>query len=502
MRKSLLMSFAEKYTLLLIGMASSMLLARLLTPAQIGVFSVGAVVVGIAQLIRDFGVGQYLVQEAELNAEKIRAAFTLTLLIAWAVAGLLALISEPVAAFYGVKGARDVLRVLALNCLLIPFGSITMPCLRRDMCFGALYCINVASGLANFIAGVGLALCGFGFMSLAWAAVAGTAATVLASLVFRPAGLPWRPGFRGMRRLLSFGAYATGSNILDETGVAAPDLIIGKLLGMEAVGLFSKAQGVLGIFNQLIVRAVTPVILPLYASQARDGGDMKQAYLNTISYMAVFSWPFFAVLAILAGPCVRLLYGPQWDAAVEPVRILCLSAAVFSLFVMARDLLVAMGHVRRRARLEMLSVPLRVVGIVIAAPFGLAAVAWSIVLTTVVKSALIYAALAEVTGMRWRDLGHSVAKGAAIAALASIAPLSAMQALYGNGGGLSGALALPLAVALPGAAVGWIAGIFLFKHDIRNDIAAALRRIARFAGPREKHPVKTATASPGDGEPL
>jgi O-antigen/teichoic acid export membrane protein len=229
---------------------------------------------------------------------------------------------------------------------------------------------------------------------------------------------------------------------------------------------------------------------------------MKQAYLNTISYMAVFSWPFFAVLAILAGPCVRLLYGPQWDAAVEPVRILCLSAAVFSLFGMARDLLVAMGHIKRRARLEMLSVPLRVAGIMIAAPFGLAAVAWSIVITTVVKSALIYAALAELTGLRWRDLGRAVAKGGAIAALASIAPISAMRALHDNDGGLSGALGLPLAVALPGAALGWLAGIFLFKHDIRSDIAAASRRIARFAGSRKKHPVKTATASPRDAEPL
>ena len=79
-KSSLLMSFAEKYTVLVIGMAGGMIIARLLTPGQIGIFSIGAVVVGITQMVRDFGVGQYLIQEKELNAERLRAAYTLTML--------------------------------------------------------------------------------------------------------------------------------------------------------------------------------------------------------------------------------------------------------------------------------------------------------------------------------------------------------------------------------------------------------------------------------------
>lgn len=474
-RKSLLLSFAEKYTLLLVGMASSVIVARLLTPAEIGIFSIGAVVVGITHLVRDFGVGQYLIQERSLSTDKIRAAFTLTLLIAWAMAALLILASGPVGGFYGKPGVSSVLQVLALNCLLIPFGSVTLPILRRQLRFGAIYCINVSSGLVNLAVSVGLAMAGFGFMSLAWAAVAGTGTAVLASLFFRPKDLPLRPSAAGMRQLLSFGAYATGSNVLDEAGVAAPELIIGKVISVEGVGLFSKAQGVIGIFNLLITTAITPVILPLFSAQARDGGDMKQPYLKTIHYMAALAWPFFAVLGALALPLVRLLYGPQWDASAVLVQILCLSAAIFSLFGMARDLFVAMGHVKKRAQMEMIAVPARVLGIAVAAPFGLEAVAWSIVLTSTLKSLLIYRVLAQLTGLRVGEMCVAVSKGAVLTALTIPAPLLVMQTMLRDGGN---PLA-PLALAALGATVCWVGGVFLVSHELRLDIVSMLRQLSQ-----------------------
>jgi O-antigen/teichoic acid export membrane protein len=474
-KRSLLMSFAEKYSVLVISMVSSMIMARLLTPAQIGIFSIGAVVVGITQLVRDFGIGQYLIQERDLNTERIRAAYTLTLLIAWTMAALLALASYPIAAFYGQPGVGKVLRILALNILLIPFGSITLPVLRRQMRFSALYCINVANALANLIVCLTLVNLGFGYLSLAWAAVAGSMVTVLVSLLFRPAGMPWAPGVKGMRKLLAFGAYATGSNVLDECGVAAPDMIVGKLIDVAAVGLLGKAQATLNIFNMLITKAVTPVLLPLFSASARDGHDMKRLYLQTIAYMAGLAWPFFAVLAVLATPLIRLLYGQQWDASAPLVRIMCVSAAVFCLFSMARDLFVAMGQVRLRAQLEAVSVPLRIVGIIAAAPFGLEAVAWSITATAMVRSALLYRSLAALTGMRVAELGHSVARSAGVTLLAVAGP--ALVMLWP---GFDGARpAVLLGVAGLAALTSWVAGIVLLNHEIKPDLMATARQLMR-----------------------
>lgn len=474
------LSFAQQYTLLLIGFVGTMIISRLLTPTEIGIFSVGAVLVGVAQVIRDFGVGQYLIQEKELTTEKIRAAFTLTLLIAWGVAAILALVSAPVANFYKEPNVRPVLLVLAVNCLLIPFGSVTMPYLRRQMRFGAIYWINVVSNLANFLVSITLALLGFGFMSLAWAAVAGTAMAVLMSLPFRPKELPWRPGFSGMSKVLSFGSYATGASIVDEMGDAAPDLIIGKMISMEGVGIFSKAQGVLGIFNRLITSAITPVIFPLYSAHARGGHDLKKAYLKTMSYMTALSWPFFVFLGLMAFPVVRVLYGDQWDAAVPLVRIMCFSAAVYSMFSMARYLFVAMGHVKKQAHLDTISVPVRILGILLAAPFGLVAVAWGIVLTTLFRSFMSYRYLASLTGMRLGELVRSISRSFVLTSLSAVVPMIVIFSMQIG----PGHLLLPLAIAAAGTAIFWALGIFILNHEIKNEFEMAVRKVLSLRGAR------------------
>lgn len=474
-KKSLLFSFAEKYTVLLLGFAGSVVLSRLLTPAEVGIYSIGAVVVAILQIVRDFGVGQFLIKERELTPEKIRAAYSLTLMFAWLIAAVLALASGPLATFYREPGVSKVLLVLSLNCLLIPFGSVTLPVLRRQMRFGAIFTINVSSSLTHLVASLVLVMLGFSYMSLAWASVAGVAASVLVSMFFRPAGMPWLPSLKGVRELLPFGAYSTGSNILDEAGVGAPDILIGRLISVEAVGLYSKAQALISIFNMLIVRAVTPIVLPLFSSQVREGVDMKLVYLRLMSYMAGFAWPFFAVLAVLADPMVRLLYGDQWGASVPLARILCLSAAVLCLFLMALDLFVAMGQVRRRARLEAIALPVKVAGILLAAPFGLAAVAGSIAVANLVKAVLIYRGLAETTGLRVGELCRNLAKSLGLAAIAVLPPLLALAVPVLR----DGPEAVLVGVAGCGAMLAWLAGVLGLQHPLKPYLLSIFDHLAR-----------------------
>lgn len=230
----------------------------------------------------------------------MRAAFGTSLMVAWLLAALVLLLSAPVAQFYHEPRLRLVLRLLSLNFLLIPFNSITLPYLRRQMRFAAIYKINAVDSLAYLLCSVTLALRGYGCYSLVWAALAGTVAALLMSMRYRPPALPWLPSWRGMRQVIAFGAYSTGGDMIDEVGVAAPDLIVGKLIGVAGVGVFSKAVGALSVFNQLITNAVSPVIFPLYAGCARDGGDLRQAYLTTVSYMTALAWPFFGFLGWMA----------------------------------------------------------------------------------------------------------------------------------------------------------------------------------------------------------
>lgn len=471
-RLSLLFSFAEKYTLLVLGIAGTMALARLLTPAEIGVYAVGAVLVGMAQVVRDFGVGQYLIQEAQLDREKARAALSVSLFVAWTLAALVWLAGAPVAAFYGDARLQGVLRLLSLNFLLIPFSSLTLSLLRRQLRFSAIFTINAAHGVTQLLVSVTLALRGFGYLSLVYAAVAATVAALLASLCLRPASLPWLPGCKGVRRVLAFGALSTGGGLVDEAGVAAPDLIIGKMIDIGSVGIFGKAQGALNIFNQAITSAISPVVFPLFAARARDGGDVRRAYLATVTYMTALAWPFFTVLACMALPLVNLLYGPQWNAAVPLIRIMCFSSAIYSMFSMARYLFVATGHVKAQARLDATAVPLRVAALVLAAPFGLPWVAVAVVVGAVLRCWLIYRCLVRLSGLRFGALLAAVRQSLVLSAAAALAPaLVLLMAAPRPGHWIA-----PLALAGCGALLGWGVAIILLQHPIKAEVALLGRR--------------------------
>jgi len=148
-RRGLALSFAERYALIALALASNILLARLLTPEQIGIYSVSLAVIGIAQVLRDFGVGNFLIQEKNLSEAHIRTAFGISLVIG-VVLFLGAFAAAPWAGrFYGEAQMVATLRISALNFVVLPFCSISLALLRRDMQFQRLLIVTLASAAAG-----------------------------------------------------------------------------------------------------------------------------------------------------------------------------------------------------------------------------------------------------------------------------------------------------------------------------------------------------------------
>ena len=144
-RKSLAYSFLDRYASLVIGIVSSMLIARLLTPTEIGVFSVTMVLLMFVSTVRDMGAGQYLIQEKNLTTERIRAVWTVQLGLGFALAIIVLLASHPVAVFYREPRMRDIMLVVALNYAVNPFGSLTYAWLMREMRFESIALMRFSS---------------------------------------------------------------------------------------------------------------------------------------------------------------------------------------------------------------------------------------------------------------------------------------------------------------------------------------------------------------------
>ncbi|MBU2114512.1 MAG: lipopolysaccharide biosynthesis protein [Gammaproteobacteria bacterium] len=349
-RRSLIVSFAEKYSITFVQLISSLIIARLLSPTEIGLFSVAMLVIGFAHMLRDFGVSNYLVQERELNPEKIRAAFTVTLIIAWTAAVLLHLLSPLLAYFFDQPSLIGLINVLSINFWLIPFSSVAFGLLRRQLNFNALYWINTLTALVSSVLAVILAYSGFSFMSLAWAAVAGSVVTVLLTNLFQPDSAIFWPSRHGVKAVLGFGSKSSVASLAIEAGQSAPELVIGKVINFEAVGFFSRAMGLATLFNKLIMSAVQSVAIPYFANHNRSDANMAAMLEKTLNYLLCIAWPFYVFIAVFADEIILLLYGDQWGDSVVIAQLLCLVFCIRVIPSIISWSMVSVGEVGKNMR--------------------------------------------------------------------------------------------------------------------------------------------------------
>lgn len=383
-RTSLYISFAEKYFTTFIQFVSAVLIARLLTPEQIGIFSVAVVIIGFAHMVRDFGVSNFIVQEKHLDTYKIRAAFTVTMLIAWTVALVLLAISPLLASFFEKGALIQLVAVLSLNFWLIPFSSVIFGLLRRSLNFKALFWINTLSTLASSTTGVLMAYFDYGFMSLAWGTVAGSTVTVIACASFKPSTATYKPGLKGIKKVLSFGTKSSVASMAVEVGQNSPDLVIGKLIGFESVGFFSRAMGLATLFNKLIMSAVQSVALPFFADINRSTNKLDSAVAKSINYLLCLAWPFYGFMAIYAEEIILVLYGDQWGESVIITQILCLVFCIRIVPSISSWILIAVGKVGRNMTGRLVWELSALLFIIPAAFVGLNWVAFGLVLSNII----------------------------------------------------------------------------------------------------------------------
>lgn len=477
-RRSFMLSFLDSYLAIALQLASTVIIARLLSPSEVGVFAIAAVFSSLASTFRDFGMGEYLIQARELDNDKIRAAFGLNILVSWTMAAAMFFGAPAAAEFYREQGVRQVMQVLALSFLLVPFGAVVQYWFRRELNYRPIVITNAVSSVTVFAVSVTLAWLGHGSMSLAWSSFAGIAVTVAGSSYFRPKGFPAWPGMKGMAEVFRFGKYATGIYMLMQLGRGAPELVIGRVGTAANVGIFSRANGLVELFRRLLLKPVMQVCLPYFARAQREQGSVVPAYASSVGLLTAAGWPFLGFLALAAYAVVRVVYGSQWLEAVAPARVLCLACAIELLFLLSREALLACGGVRRASLLQFQLVALQVLGLMLAVPFGLMGASWGLVLASVVGLATAQWHLRRAFAMSlqatFRACGPSLALTAwTLGPLTVAAFFFPVQADNYIAWAIFGSLAV---------AVLWIAGLRFLRHPLWAEVqplAGRLRRLGR-----------------------
>ena len=475
-RRSIFWSFVQRYLGLVISFLTILILSRLLTPEEIGIYSVGLAFVALAHVLRDFGVGDYIVQEKELTEARMKTAFGVSLVIGWTIGLLVILFSEPISWLYGEPGLRRVLQVLGLSFFVIPFSLPVLALLRRQMAFHIRARITVTAAVVHAVFAVTLAATGFSYMSLAWASLAGVITTALLASRHRPAGLGFWPSLAEWKHVSSFGGMATGTMLLTVLGERAPDFVLGRVLGFGAVGMYSRGESIVNLFREGALSAIGPVVMPAFSSRHRAGADIKPDYLKGIAYLTGIAWPFFGFVSLMAYPVIRILFGPQWDAAVPVAQILCLGAALAVPWEFGNHALMAVGQVRKEMNVQIITVPGQIAVLIILASHGIEMAALAAVFRYAMLSAVRTHYLKQQFNIGFFDIVRSTSKSLVLALGTCVAPAAvAMTQEIGPGN-----LWLPLLSALGGAGVLWLLAIFVLDHPLKDEVLMYANNARRF----------------------
>jgi len=378
-RKSLAISLVNKYIQIGLQLVSFFVLARLLTPNDIGLFAVASSAIGIAHVFREFGVGDYLIQEKKLTETKIATAFTITLLLGLTLFILLFLLAPRIADFYNDERLIDIFRLLSLNFLIIPLNSTSFALIRREMRFGAVFWVEILASITSVAVAIILSSLGYGYFSLVWSSLTNTLVSVLAVSFFMRGGLFHRITLCEWKTVLSFGSQLTLTNITGQISTNANDLITGKLLGFAETAIISRAQGIMYLFHRDITATLRGVAFPAFANGHREGRDIEQDYIKAVTNLTAFAWPFYGFFSLFPVEALRLLFGPQWDQAGSLVPWFCAGGASAATCSLIATLLPALGGIKYLVRLHFIVDPLRIITFIVVTYYFRTAEAFALV---------------------------------------------------------------------------------------------------------------------------
>lgn len=474
-RRALSVTLGQRGITLIFSFGSTIILSRLLTPAEVGVYSVAAGLLALVQMLRDFGVSEYLVQKQTLDRGVIGTVFTMNLAIAWCLGATVLLTSGPIGAFYGNPGLTRVLAVMSLVFFLLPFGTTTQALLSRNMEFGKLARIHLAGSVTRSCVKVGLAFMGFSYMSLAWGSVAGILITIAGFSIWG-----WQYRVRALsltywRQVLHFGSSRTVADVASQLGGQSANIVIGKMLGMTDAGLYSRGYGFVSMFRTNILGAIGTVAFPAFAREHRENATAPELYRKALVYITGISWPFFACGAILAYPIITILFGRQWEAAVPLMRWLCVAALIGTLMYQANRFLVALGRVHTVTKVELQYQIARVVITIAAAFHSAEAVAAAQVLVMALATALYYRQMRCYPVLTFGNCAKALVPSGVVTITTSVVP--AIVVLWP--GFVHQYTVGAFALAFIGGGIGWMLGLALSHHPLLEElrqVAPWLRR--------------------------
>ena len=375
-------------------------LARHLPARDFGIVAAAMVVATITQVFAQIGVTQALVQRLTISTHHIRSGFAVALYTGIAGA-LVLLIGAPLfGMMFRIPDVVPVVRLFSVLLVLNGIAAVPIALLQRDYRFRVSATVELVAFLLGYgLIGIGLAFAGFGLWALASAQVVQVASRTVFYLLAAPPAMALRPERQALRELLQVGSGFSLGQIANLVATQVDNFIVGRLLGAEPLGLYSRAYQFLMLPAQLLGTAAQTVLFPSISAIQDQPQRVARASLRAIGVVAMLTLPLSGVLTVLAPELVHIALGKRWDGMIVPFQILVLSLMFRTSYKISDSIALAFAAMRPRAARQAAYAAAVAAGSLIGARWGLAGVAAGVALAVVFNFVIMLQLALRLTGI-------------------------------------------------------------------------------------------------------
>jgi O-antigen/teichoic acid export membrane protein len=387
----------------LIAIPMSMVMARLLSPQDFGIAAASSFFIILATRLTQFGFNASLVRVKDLRPEHLSSVFAVNVGLGILMYGVVFASAPAIGDFLRSPETGQLLQMAALIFLISPFGTVPAALISRRMQFRYATLTEWSDAITSGIITLSLAFNGYGY----WSIVAGQLSGTVVRVVLKTYFAGWRPSLRcsreALRELLSFGLGLQAKRILEYATFNLDNLIVGRVLGMTALGFYDKAFTTMNrIVNRL---TLGQAYFRIFSIIHEDPERFRRAYSRLVLTISLIGLPAFTAAIVVAESLIVVMYGDKWRPAVLPFQMLCVGGILKLLNAYASQANEAAGHVWPQARRQAAGVVLVVAGAWIGSLYGgLTGAASGVAVAMVLLTAAMQSLVRRTTGLTWGEM--------------------------------------------------------------------------------------------------
>lgn len=321
-RKSVVISSVSSLLSKLIGFLSVIMVARLLSPDEIGVYVISASLMMLASELSMLGTTNYIIREKKLTLQKIESCLAISIIISWGIGLIVLSSSSLISSFYGIDDLVYLIAILCIPYALNPFTSVTTTLLSKEFEYGRFMAIEIAGSVTSLVTTVILILLDFSYFSMAIGEALSAIIKCAFAYFLRLQGVTWKAKLHDVKPILSVGIYTSLINIVTRMEFNIADLILGRIATPSFVATTSRAIGLHVFIKDILGNGIARVAMPYLAVSAADKNKLKTSFLDGNNLALAFIAPPIAVAAVAAEPLINLFFGDQWSASVPIAQAL------------------------------------------------------------------------------------------------------------------------------------------------------------------------------------